>query len=103
MLGQVARARTTLDPHDHVAAGLEALDGTITKRTAWLIENHMLAHQIVGKTLGHRAARRLRESEHFEDLLILERCDRLGRMPGVEAPELDEALDYIRDLDATFG
>ena len=31
-----------IDPADHVAAGLEALDGFITERTAWLIEHHML-------------------------------------------------------------
>jgi hypothetical protein len=92
-----------IDPGDHVAAGLEALEGVITERTAWLIEHHMLAHELAEGALGRRAARRLRESEHFEDLVLIERCDRDGRRPGVEAPELDEALDYIRDLDATFG
>ena len=92
-----------IDAHDHVAAGLEALEGTITERTAWLIEHHMLAHEAVDQTLGRRAHRRLRESEHYEDLLLLEKCDRKGRRAGVEAPELDEALDYVRDLDAKFG
>jgi hypothetical protein len=32
-----------IDPYDHVGAALQALDGLITPRTAWLIENHMLA------------------------------------------------------------
>jgi hypothetical protein len=91
-----------IDAHDHVAAGLEALEGTITERTAWLIEHHMLAHQLAGQTLGRRAHRRLRDSEHYEDLLLLEQCDRNGRAAGVEAPELDEALDYIRNLDASW-
>jgi predicted HD phosphohydrolase len=92
-----------IDPRDHVATALEALDGTISDRTAWLIEHHMLAHGLADATLGRRANRRLRESEHYDDLVLLGRCDRAGRKPGVEAPELDEALDYIRDLDATFG
>jgi hypothetical protein len=92
-----------IEPGDHVAAGLEALDGTITERTAWLIEHHMLAHKIAAGELGHRSHRRLRASEHYEDLVLLEKCDRNGRVPGVEAPELDEALDYVRDLDAKFG
>jgi hypothetical protein len=92
-----------IDPHDHVAAGLEALDGTISERTAWLIEHHMLAHGIADQSLGRRAHRRLRLSEHYDDLVLLGQCDRAGRQPGVEAPELDEALDYLRDLDATFG
>ena len=92
-----------IDPHDHVAAGLEALDGTISERTRWLIEHHMLAHGLADQTLGRRAHRRLRESEFFDDLALLGKCDRGGRQPGVVAPELDEALDYIRDLDGMFG
>jgi hypothetical protein len=92
-----------IDPHDHVAAALEALDGTITERTAWLIEHHMLAHQLADGALGRRAHRRLRDSEHYDDLVLLEQCDRHGRSPGVETCDLDDALDYIRDLDATFG
>jgi predicted nucleotidyltransferase len=92
-----------IDPHEHVAAGLEALEGVIPERTRWLIEHHMLAHRLADGTLGHRAARRLREHEWCEDLLALEKCDRAGRQPGVEAPELDEALDYLRDLDAMCG
>ena len=92
-----------IDADDHVAAGLEALEDMVSERTAWLIEHHMLAHGLADGSLGRRAARRLRESEHFEDLMLLGRCDRDGRLPGVEVPELDEALDYIRELDATFG
>jgi hypothetical protein len=92
-----------IDPHDHVAVGLEALDGTITERTSWLIEHHMLAHQIADQTVGRRALRRLREHEFFDDLVLLGQCDRGGRQAGVEAPELDEALDYLRDLDRMFG
>ena len=54
-------------------------------------------------TLGARARRRLQRSEHFEDLLLLDQCDRAGRQVGVEAPELDEALDYLRELGTMFG
>jgi hypothetical protein len=86
-----------------VAAGLEALDGTIPERTRWLIEHHMLAHGLAEGTLGRRAHRRLRDSEHYDDLVLLGRCDRAGRRAGVVAPELDEALDYVRELDTMFG
>jgi hypothetical protein len=92
-----------IDPHDHVAAGLEALDGFITERTTWLIEHHMEGHAILDSTLGARAHRRLKESESYEELVLLARCDRAGRQIGVQAPELDEALDYIRELATTFG
>jgi predicted HD phosphohydrolase len=92
-----------IDPADHVAAGLEALDGFITERTAWLIEHHMLAHQLADRTLGARARRRLEQSAHFEELMLLADCDRAGRQPGAAAPELQEALDYLRELGRMFG
>jgi len=92
-----------IDPTDHVGAGLEALDGFITERTAWLIEYHMHAHQLADGALGARARRRLEQSEHFDDLVLLGECDRAGRQPGVEAPELDEALEYLRELGQMFG
>ena len=92
-----------IDSLDHVAAGLEALEGAISERTAWLIEHHMLAHEVADQTIGRRKLRRLRESEYFEDLMLLEQCDRAGRQPGVEAPELDEAIDYLREIGRMFG
>jgi len=91
-----------IDPRDHVNAALEALDGFITERTAWLIEHHMLAHGLRDGSIGARKRRRLQESEYFDDLKLLGECDRAGRQVGVEAPELDEALDYIRNLADTF-
>ncbi len=92
-----------IDPHQHVAAGLEALEEFITQRTAWLIEHHMLGQLVLDGTIGARARRRLQQSEDYEELLTLCRCDREGRQAGVDAPELDEALDYIRNLAQTFG
>ncbi|HUE71255.1 MAG TPA: HD domain-containing protein [Pirellulaceae bacterium] len=92
-----------IDPHEHVAAGLEALDGFITERTKWLIEHHMEGHAILDSTIGSRSHRRLKESESYEELVLLARCDRAGRQFGAQAPELDEALDYIRELATTFG
>jgi predicted HD phosphohydrolase len=92
-----------IDPTDHVGAGLEALDGFITDRTAWLIEHHMLAHQLADGSLGARARRRLEQSEHFSDLVLLGECDRAGRQPGVDAPEVEEAIQYLRELGQMFG
>jgi hypothetical protein len=92
-----------IDPSDHVGAALEALEGHITERTAWLIEHHMEAHLIANRTIGHRALKRLQESPDYEDLVLLGECDRAGREPAYDAPELDEALDYIRDLARQYG
>ncbi len=92
-----------LDPFDHVASGLEALGGYLSERTSWLIEHHMDAHKVFEKSLGARAMRRLRANESYDELLLLGECDRAGRNRGVEATELDDALDYIRGLASEYG
>ncbi len=92
-----------IDPRDHVVAGLEALEGYITPRTAWLIEHHMEAHALAEGTLGARSRRRLQEHESFDELVLLGLCDRRGRQKAVEAPELDQALEYLRELARTCG
>jgi predicted HD phosphohydrolase len=92
-----------IDRSDHTASGLEALEGFITERTAWLIEHHMAAQQVLDRTIGVRARRRLQQNESYDELILLARCDRHGRQRGVQAPELDEALDYLRELATTFG
>ena len=88
-----------IDPHDHVTAGLEALDGLITERTAFLIANHMLALEYKSGTLGHRQRKRLEESDDFDDLMLLRDLDTRGRVPGAQVCTVDEALDYLRELD----
>ena len=88
-----------IDPSDHVAAASQALEGTITERTAWLIEHHMEAQAYREGTLGARARVRLQNSEWFDDLMLLGELDRRGRVRGAFVCELEEALDYIRELE----
>lgn len=92
-----------IDPQDHVLAGLEALDGFISARTAWLIEFHHDAHRIADGTIGARAHRRLQENESYEELVLLGQCDRAGRVAGVQTTELEEVIEYIRQLGYSFG
>ena len=92
-----------IDRKEHVAAGLEALDGFITPRTAWLIEHHMEAHALREGTLGARARRRLEASEDFEELVLLARCDDEGRQCGMEVPDVEDALEEIRELAQMCG
>ena len=92
-----------IDPRDHVAAGLDALQDAITERTGWLIANHMLTHRILDGTIGSRAHRRLQQHPDYEALISLGECDRAGRIAGVWAPDLDEALDHIREVARMCG
>jgi predicted nucleotidyltransferase len=87
-----------IDPQDHVAAGLAALEGSITPRTEFLIAHHMDAQAYQAGTLGHRAKIRLRESEDFDDLMLLREIDTAGRRRGVQVCEIAEALRFIREL-----
>jgi len=88
-----------IDPYDHVAAGLQALDGLITPRTAWLIENHMLAQEYKAVTLGYRQRVKLEAHEEFDDLMLLRELDNRGRVPGVQVGTVDEALDFLKELE----
>ncbi len=88
-----------IDPYDHVGAAMQALDGLITPRTAFLIENHMLAQEYKSGTLGFKARKRLEESADFEDLLLLRELDTRGRVSGITVPTVDEALDFLKQLE----
>ena len=92
-----------IDPDDHVSAGLEALDGFISERTAWLIGQHMESHKIHDRTIGARRRKRLAAHPWFEDLCTLGECDRAGRTPGAEVDEPEAALDYIEQIEELFG
>jgi len=92
-----------IDPRDHVLAGLQALEGTITSRTETLIALHMDAMAYRNGTLGARARGRLEQSEEFEDLMLLRELDARGRVPGAIVRELEQALDYIRTLAEESG
>lgn len=87
-----------IDPADHVLAALQALEGTLTPRTEFLIEFHMDAHALREGTLGHRAASRLRRAEDFDDLMLLRDLDEQGRCCGAIVCTIDEALEFLRDL-----
>ena len=92
-----------LDRANHVEAALQALDGLITERTRFLIEHHMHAHDYRSGKLGARLRRELEASPDFEDLLLLRECDDAGREPGTPVGTVDEALDYLRELERSNG
>jgi predicted HD phosphohydrolase len=92
-----------LDPADHVAAGLAALDGVITDRTCFFIEHHMDAHDYQESKLPAKLRRELESSPDFEDLMLLRRLDNEGRVPGAPVGTLDEALNFLKELERENG
>ncbi len=88
-----------IDPRDHVAAAVEALRGSVTERTLWLIERHMDLGARTGRTLNARQRNELDASEHLEDLKLLRELDDAGRATGVVVESVDEALAYIKGLE----
>jgi hypothetical protein len=89
-----------IDPQDHVAAGLEALRGTLTERTAWLIEHHMDLLARGDRPISPRVRQALRDSDYYDDLVLLRDLDDAGRVPGIPAGTIEQALDYLRGLEA---
>lgn len=92
-----------LDRANHIAAALDALEGLITERTRFFIQHHMDAHDYRLGTLGQALRRELRASPDFEDLMLLRECDDRGREPGVMVGTVDEALDFLKELECSNG
>jgi HD domain len=92
-----------LDRANHVAAGLSALEGLITDRTKFLIAHHLDAHDYRAGKLGAKLKRTLEASPDFDDLMLLRRFDDEGRVPGAVVGTVDEALDYLKELERSNG
>jgi hypothetical protein len=102
-----------IDPQNHVAAGIEALRGSVTDRTLWLIEHHHdlaprrdrstsgkeATPQTRDRPLPARLQREISESEYAEDLRLLRELDQAGRVPGQPVDTLDEVLAYLQGLE----
>ena len=87
-----------IDPRDHIAAALEALRGTLTPRTAWLIEHH---HDLMagGRSLSPKARKEIEDNAWYDDLVLLREVDEAGTIIGAPVGTIDEALDYLRGLE----
>lgn len=88
-----------IDLQNHVPATLEALQGTLTERTEWLIARHMDSLAYRERTLDARTKKLLENSEYFDDLMLLRDLDNAGRVPGAVVGTVDQALDYLRGLE----
>lgn len=88
-----------IDPRDHVPRALESLRGTLTERSAWLIQHQHDAPERSGRPLSAAQRQELSDSGHAEDLRLLRDLDEAGRVPGVPVGTVEEALAYLRGLE----
>jgi hypothetical protein len=95
LLHDVGKAIDRRDPH---TATLSALAGIVTDRTLWFIVSLPAAQSLARGTLGIRARNRLEATDDFDELLLLSASDLAGRKRGMVVPEVEEALDMLRDL-----
>ena len=49
--------------------------------------------------LGARQRRELESAPDFDDLMLLRDLDDAGRVPGATVPTVDEALDFLKQLE----
>ncbi|HMC67330.1 MAG TPA: tRNA adenylyltransferase, partial [Gemmataceae bacterium] len=54
-------------------------------------------------TLGGKLRRELQASPDFDDLMLLRRLDDEGRVPGAVVGTVDDALDYLKELERSNG
>jgi len=63
----------------------------------------MEAQKLHDRTNGARARKRLEQNESFDELVLLDECDRAGRVAGVQTTQLEEALEYIRQISDVYS
>lgn len=97
LLHEVGQA---IDPRSATDAAIEVLRGTITRRTEWLVRHLADAQGYLDRSLSPvRRQELLDQPQWLEDLLVLLELDRAGRVPGLETPTIDEALEIIQRLE----
>ena len=100
LLHDVGKAIHYRDP---VPAAVEALGDDVTDRTRWFIERQSEGRRWVGGDLSPRALRRLSAHPDGELLKALARCDARGTRRAMRVPQLDEALEELRELSDWAG
>ena len=84
-----------------IQAILQAANGLVTSRTAWLIEARDVAVAYTNGTLGHRARHRLTVHADFDQVMLLAEATRANQQEDVGRLSLDGAIERLRFLSAS--
>lgn len=88
-----------IDRTRHEEAGVYALEGMVSERVLFLIEHHNEVATLKNNQLGQKKKMILKSSPYLEDLLLLHKLNLKGRESGISVCTLEEALQYLRDLE----
>ena len=88
-----------VDPRIPRAAAMRVLQGRVSERMEFLVGELEHSHAFLQ---GTRLPKWIRREESVEELIDLARCDRDGRVPGADAPTLDEALSQLASISSAF-
>ncbi|MGL5094120.1 MAG: hypothetical protein ACRDD1_00930, partial [Planctomycetia bacterium] len=90
----------TSDSRRATAAALDLLDGVVTRRTRWFIENLSHARQHRNHELPTAERRRLEAfGGDWTDLMLLAEIDAAANQTRAATTSLEEALEYLESLD----
>lgn len=80
---------------------LQAANGLVTSRTAWLVEARDVATAYTNGTLGHRARHRLTVHADSDHAMLLSEATRANQQEDVGTLSLDDAIERLRSLSAS--
>jgi predicted HD phosphohydrolase len=88
-----------VDPKRHAEAGAYLLEGLVSERVLFLVRYHEDAFLLRKRKLGQKRKTLLQQSPYLDDLFRLVELDQKGRESGVEVCSIEEALQYLQDLE----
>jgi hypothetical protein len=86
-----------IDPQEPTRAAVETLRGAVSDRTLALVGGHR-AYRLARQKPGSPPT--VADPALLEDLALLSELDDAGRVPGVPVGTVDEAIAYLRGLEA---
>ncbi len=88
-----------VDPRIPRQAAMRVLQDRVSERIEFLVGELDHAHAYLQ---GTQLPRWLRREESVDELIDLAKCDRDGRIPGMQTPTLDEALSRLAGMSSAF-
>ena len=89
-----------IDSKGHENYGVEILEGYVSDKTIWLVENHMrIKYFLSGELKKRKKVLMLFNNDWFKDLILLNRWDNMGRKPNFNSScDKNKILDRLMEV-----